>query len=321
MPHQALNLTFPFSHTPFGYKYVWIFFLLMGLTNSYLGWRSLLTHLKDNEALKSKYRLLFIQYAIWSNLPWMVMGAGILLGKVNGVLDYLVPSQGNLAVVIWWALFFLMNFIITGWIFFGGGAEKLEKYPGLPTMLSGSAAHIRIVTSIGFILVNLLAVIIYFFNPWAHDGQAYSIRVLLDFPFFFSLFFILFWLLGGWLFGLFSGWVSLAQYYVTKKKYDEPLLRWRSAKFNWVHYHTCLNFGANQAGFYISMNYFFKIHHPNLFIPWSDIQTVKGEMIWGPTFVLHFEKASKVSLEIHEKTMVLLKEMANNPAAFKGVGD
>jgi hypothetical protein len=319
MPYQALNLTFPFSHTPFGYKYVWIFFLLMGLTNSYLGWRSLLTHLKNNEALKSKYRLLFIQYAIWINLPWVVMGTGILLGKANGVMDYLVPESGNLAVVIWWIIFFLMNFTLTSWIFFGGGAEKLEKYPGLPTLLSGSAAHIRIVTSIGFILVNVFAIIIYFFNPWARDGRVYSTRILLDFPFFFSLFFVLFWLMGGWFFGQFSGWVSLAPFYSTKQKYEGPLLKWRSAKINWVHYHTCLNLGANQEGLYISMNYFFKLHHPNLFIPWSDIRTAQGEMIWGRTLILRFAKSPKILIEIHEKTIDLLKEMANNPEAFKGI--
>jgi hypothetical protein len=321
MPHQTLNLTFPFSHTPFGYKYVWIFFLLMGLTNSYLGWRSLLTHIQKNEVLKSKYRLLFTQYAIWTNLPWIVMGLGILLGEANGVLDYLVPSSGNLAVMIWWGLFFLMNYGLVIWIFFAGGAEKLEKYPGLPTILSGSAASIRVVTSIGFILLNLLAVFIYFFNPWAHDGRVYSTRILLDFPFYFSLFFVLFWLLGGWIFGQFSGWVSLARFYSAKQKYEGPLLRWRSAKLNWVHYHTCLNLGANQEGLYISMNYFFKIHHRNLFIPWSDIQTVKGEMIWGNTLILNFAKSPKILLEIHEKTVSLLKEMANNTEAFKGMAE
>ncbi len=319
MPHQALNLTFPFSQTPFGYKYVWIFFLLMGVTNTFIGWRSLLTHIQNNEVLKAKYRYLFTQYAIWTNLPWVVMGTGIVMGKANGVLDYLVPSSGNLAVLIWWGIFFLMNFVITGWIFFGGGAEQLEKYPGLPTLLSGSAAHIRIVTSIGFILINILAVSIYFFNPWAHNGQTYSTSVLLDFPFFFSLFFILFWLLGGWIFGQLSGWVSLSRFYAIKQNYDGPLLRWRSAKFNWVHYHTCLNLGANHEGLYISMNYFFKIHHRNLFIPWGDIQTAQSEMIWGPTFILSFDKVPKTTLEMHEKNIFLLKEMANNPEAFKGV--
>jgi hypothetical protein len=80
-----------------------------------------------------------------------------------------------------------------------------------------------------------------------------------------------------------------------------------------------LNLGANQEGLYISMNYFFKMHHRNLFIPWSDIQTAKGEMIWGRTLILNFFKSPKTLLEIHEKTVFLLKEMANNPEAFKGI--
>jgi hypothetical protein len=112
MTHPSVDLTFPFSHSPFAFRYLWVFFLLMGLVNCFLGWRSLLTHIQNNEALKSKYRALFIQYAIWTNLPWVVMGAGILLGKTAGVLDYLVPSSGNSTVVLWWVLFFILNFVL-----------------------------------------------------------------------------------------------------------------------------------------------------------------------------------------------------------------
>jgi hypothetical protein len=321
MTHPDLNLTFPFSHTPFGYRYVWVFFLLMGFTNTYLGWRSLLTHIKDNEALKSKYRLIFTQYAIWTNLPWVVMGAGILSGEANGVLDYLVPSSGNLTVAIWWGLFFFMNYALVVWIFFAGGAEKLEQYPGLPTILSGSAASIRIVTSIGFIFVNVFAVIIYCYNPWAHDGHAYSTIFLTNFPIFFSIFFVLFWLLGSWIIAFLGGWTQLAKVYANPVKFDGELLKWRSAKLNWVYYHTCLNFGANSAGLHISMGYFFHLHHKNLFIPWSDIKAVKGEMLWGTTAVLHFEKVPQLQLEIHEKNVYRLKEMAKNPEAFKGFVD
>jgi len=321
MTNPSTALTFPFSHTPFAFKYLWIFFLAMGLVNCFLGWRSLLTHIENNEVLKTKYRHLFIQYVIWTNLPWVVMGVGILLGKTQGVLDYLVPSSGNLTVVIWWGLFFLMNFILAGWIFFAGGAETLEKYPGLPTVLSGSTAKIKVVVSVGFILLNTLAIIIYCFNPWAHDGQAYSVKFLMDFPFFFSLFCVFFWLLGGWIIAQFGGWATLACSYETGQKYEGLLLKWRSAKLNWVHYHTCLNLGANAVGLYISIGYFFHIHHKNLFIPWSDIQTTQGEMLWGHTAILSFEKNPKISLELHEKTVERLKQMANNPEAFKGFGE
>lgn len=318
MTNPSTDLTFPFVHAPFAYRYLWTFFLGMGVINSILGWRSLLTHIKNNEVLKAKYRYLFIQYAIWINLPWLVMGAGILLGGAGGVFDFLVPSSGNFVVVTWWVLFLLMNFILAGWIFFAGGAETLEKYPGLPTLLSGSAAQIKVVVAVGFILINFLAVLIYFFNPWAHDGRTYSTMVLLDFPFFFSLFFILFWLLGGWMIAQFGGWVTLARFYRAHQKYEGELLKWRSAKLNWIYYHTCLNFGANREGLSISIGYFFHLHHKNLFIPWSDIRTVKGEMLWGNMAVLHFEKAPRMQLEIHEKNVTRLKEMADNPEAFKG---
>jgi hypothetical protein len=291
----------------------------MGLINSFLGWRSVMTHIRHNEVLKAKYRQLFIQYVIWTNLPWVVMGIGILFGGTQGVLDYLVPSSGNVTVLIWWALFFFMNFSLVIWIFFAGGAETLEKYPGLPTLLSGSASHIKVMVSVAFVVVNFLAIGIYFFNPWAHDGQAYSTRVLLDFPFFFSLFCVVFWLFGGWLIAMSGGWSALADFYGTERKYEGTYLKWRSAKLNWVYYHTCLNLGADTEGLFISIDYFFSLHHKNLFIPWSDIRTIKSEMLWGPTLVLKFEKVPKASLELHEKNVQLLKEMAQNPEAFKSL--
>ncbi len=317
MAQTPMDLTFPFAHSPFAFRYLWAFFLSMGLVNCFLGWRSVMSHIKNNDALKSKYRQLFTQYIIWTNLPWVVMGAGILLGKTQGVLDYLVPSSGNVTVMLWWVVFFVMNFSLAVWVFFAGGAETLEKYPGLPTFLSGSASHIKVMVSIAFIFLNFLAVIIYFYNPWAHDGHAYSTRVLLDFPFFFSLFCVVFWLLGGWLIAQFGGWTSLGRVYGTKRKYEGALLKWRSAKLNWVYYHTCLDLGADEEGLYLSMGYFFSLHHKNLFIPWSDIKTSQAEMLWGPMLVLHLEKAPKVLFEIHEKNVQLLKKMSGNPAAFQ----
>jgi hypothetical protein len=290
----------------------------MGLTNTFIGWRSLLAQSETNEAIKQKYLQLFVLYAIWLNLPWLVMGAGILSGGAHGVLDYLVPSSGNLTVVFWWGLFLAMNFTIAIWVFFAGGAEKLEKFPGLPTLLSGTAAKIKIFTSVCFILVNLVAGVLYFHNPWAQDGRVYSTKVLMDFPFFFCLFFVLFWLLGSWMIARHSGWTTLALAYGTNRKYVGPQLKGRTAKLNWVHYHTCLNIGANGRGLSLTMGYFFNLNHKNLFIPWNDIQLTKSEMTWGPTVVLHFEKVPKVLMELPEKNVLRLKEMADNPDAFKG---
>jgi hypothetical protein len=319
MKNSSTDFNFLFSHTPFVLKYLWAFFLVMGLINSFLSWRSLLKDIEKNEVLKAKYRHLFIQYVIWTNIPWVMMGAGILLGGTRSVLDYLQPSSGNFAVLTWWGLFMVMNFVLAIWIFFAGGAETLEKYPGLPTFLSGSAAKIKVVISIGLIFINILAVLIYCFNPWAHDGQAYSARIFLDFPFFFFFFCVVFWLLGGWLIAQFGGWVTLACFYGTNRKYEGSQLEWRSAKINWVHYHTCLNLGANHRGFYISITHHFMMNHKTLFIPWSDIQITKSEMLWGPTVILRFEKTPKVLFEIHEKTVLLLKDMAQTPEAFKGL--
>jgi hypothetical protein len=67
---------------------------------------------------------------IYGNLPWVVMGAGILFGGVPSTMHYFNPRNGPFViafyvtvVLLWIATFY--------WIFFRRGAEDLIAYPGL----------------------------------------------------------------------------------------------------------------------------------------------------------------------------------------------
>jgi len=84
----------------------------------------------ENPALREGYRRLIRGLLIYGNLPWLVMGAGILSGSVLSTFHYFNPRNGPFViafyvtvVALWIATFY--------WLFFKQGAETLLDHPGL----------------------------------------------------------------------------------------------------------------------------------------------------------------------------------------------
>jgi hypothetical protein len=67
---------------------------------------------------------------LWGNIPWVVMGFGVVVGGVPTVFHFLDISSGDPYVVAFVASAVLLWTATTVWIF-GGGAGTLAKYPEL----------------------------------------------------------------------------------------------------------------------------------------------------------------------------------------------
>src|ERR1700690_1805840 len=82
-----------------------------------------------------------------------------------------------------------------------------------------------------------------------------------------------FWATASWMISIFGGWSSLAEVYRdTEGRTFLRVWRWRSGQFRFgMHYNNCLNFGADEQGLSISVVAFFRIGHPPLFVPWSQV--------------------------------------------------
>jgi len=108
----------------------WVVFIIVTCVNGAVWWRRGQKAMAEKPELETGYRRLICWWLIGGNLPWLVMGAGIVLGGVPSVFHYFNPRNGPFViafyvtiVILWIASFY--------WIFFRGGAEDLINHPGM----------------------------------------------------------------------------------------------------------------------------------------------------------------------------------------------
>jgi hypothetical protein len=101
---------------------------------------------------------------------------------------------------------------------------------------------------------------------------------LFNHPPFFVLYFIVVWALVCYAIGLLSGWGSLSRRFRDGGafyRYQWPFQSMRM-RTPFATYSSCVNFGADEGGLYMGVFRPFRIGHAPLFIPWSEIQVVRG---------------------------------------------
>ena len=142
----------------------WIVFIAVTLANAFiLRFRSG-EHIRKNPQLKEGYDILFRGFILYGNLPWVIMGIGNMTGATKSILDFLYPGLLNPIVLMFHASVVLLWILLARWIYFRGGAEMLEQYPG---MINGnpSAQLIKLL-----VLIMLLAGIAGMIMMWITSG-------------------------------------------------------------------------------------------------------------------------------------------------------
>ncbi|MCK4994332.1 MAG: hypothetical protein KAS13_04705 [Candidatus Omnitrophica bacterium] len=87
-------------------------------------------YIKQNPELSNDYEKLFQHYFFWFNIPWIIMGIGIVTGGVSNIAHYFRPQDGNPFVLLWYISIFSLWVVGTYWLVFKGGAEMIIKCPG-----------------------------------------------------------------------------------------------------------------------------------------------------------------------------------------------
>ena len=71
-----------------------------------------------------------------------------------------------------------------------------------------------------------------------------------------------------------GGWGTLARDYRADSVFDSRKLWLKSLGMRkWTSYNNCINVGVNKYGLYLSVLPIFRVGHPPLFFPWTDIST------------------------------------------------
>ncbi len=108
----------------------WVVFIVFTVLNAFmLKARSQKTIARKPD-LRAGYEQLFRGYLVYMNIPWLVMGFGMLVGKLPNIFSFFTPRQGNLFVLAFHASIVILWILSVRWIYFKGGAEFIVRHPG-----------------------------------------------------------------------------------------------------------------------------------------------------------------------------------------------
>ncbi len=136
-------------------RYFWALALALGAINAIIIYGRTESYRQKDPTLVPGYKMLIRWYFILSNIPWVIMGWGIMSGRVASIWTYLHPRRGGFftesfffSIVSLWLLFGY-------WIYFAGGAETLSKYPGVFRVQLRSVRTIKLYCGI-YMLVGVV---------------------------------------------------------------------------------------------------------------------------------------------------------------------
>ena len=91
------------------------------------------------------------------------------------------------------------------------------------------------------------------------------------------LFFIIIWVGVCKLISVVGGWNILSRDYQANSAFAGKKMRLKSVGMRrWMSYNNCITVGADKYGLYLSVFPLFRVGHPPLFFPWTDISTEEG---------------------------------------------
>jgi hypothetical protein len=125
------------------FKHFWVAFILITFLNGAIWWWRGTEHRDRDPSLTEGYRSLVLGFVTWGNIPWLIMGSGILFGGVPSIFHYLNPRYPSPFVTAFFASIFVLWGASIYWLFARGGAEQLVRHPGLVHPQTKSPALIK----------------------------------------------------------------------------------------------------------------------------------------------------------------------------------
>ncbi len=112
-------------------EHFWIAFIIATFINGLILKQRSKKYIKENENLTEGYKKYFKGFIFFGNLPWIIMGIGDISGMTNNTFDFFYPRDMNPIVLIFHATVIFLWILLIWWTYFKGGAEFMEKHPGL----------------------------------------------------------------------------------------------------------------------------------------------------------------------------------------------
>jgi hypothetical protein len=90
-----------------------------------------------------------------------------------------------------------------------------------------------------------------------------------------------FWCLMLWTLSRISGWQQLASRYATHRLPAGRRFAWQSARLGWLGYNNCMSMHASVDGLFIQPWAVFRLAHPPLLIPWTELRNGRKRRSFG----------------------------------------
>ena len=116
-------------------------------------------------------------------------------------------------------------------------------------------------------------------------------------------FFIILWMGVCKVISVVGGWRILARDYQANSQFDGQKLWLKSAGMRrWTNYNNCITVGADKYGLYLAVLPIFRLGHPPLFFPWTDISTEEGSRrLFGDFVKFRFTKQPDVPVILSKR--------------------
>lgn len=125
-------------------KHFWIMFIVVTCANALIMKRRSKVKIEKDPSLKEGYDKIFKGFITWGNIPWIIMGAGIVTGSVPTIFHYFRPTDGNPYVIAFFISVFIIWILGTCWLFLKNGADMLVKHPGIFKFDFSSPAMVKL---------------------------------------------------------------------------------------------------------------------------------------------------------------------------------
>ena len=143
-------------------SYFWAFALVIGVVNFFIVRQRAVREMAKKPELREGYEKLLRGYAVATNLPWVVMGLGMLLGGVPSIWSFFRPRDGNPFVLAWYVTVIAVNTIVSLWVLLQGGADFLVAHPGI--VRGQSSAAIKLQFGLGLVGMAVFVGMLWFSN-------------------------------------------------------------------------------------------------------------------------------------------------------------
>ncbi len=132
-------------------------------------------------------------------------------------------------------------------------------------------------------------------------------------PFYYAIFFLVFWLLLNFIVSRLTGWARITAHYRNAGDFTGKVWRFQTIITRWgMGYKGSTNVGADSRGLYISFGFLFRFGHPPVFVPWGDITLTEKQISKSRMLELRFRKTEDLPVRIYADLGDRLAEAAGS---------